>query len=91
MTKSFITELEGEGFQGVEQTAAFTRIQGAGDMFWWFYPATFTATTRPIILWLDGVTGLPPSLLANFGMFGPLDFNLNRRTNSWVGTTWKMP
>ncbi|XP_049867855.1 retinoid-inducible serine carboxypeptidase-like [Pectinophora gossypiella] len=77
--------LEGEGFRDVQQTAAWTRIRGTGDMFWWFYPATAGAqAARPLILWLDGVTGLSPSLLANFGMIGPLDFNLNARNGSWV-------
>ncbi|KAJ0175694.1 hypothetical protein K1T71_008853 [Dendrolimus kikuchii] len=77
-----------EGSMGdLPQTAAYTRIKNSGDMFWWFYPSTNmsrSGTTRPIVLWLDGVTGTPPSLLANFAMFGPHDFNLNRRDNSWI-------
>ncbi|CAG4972060.1 unnamed protein product [Parnassius apollo] len=78
-------KLEGDGFIDIEHTAAFTRIRGVGDMFWLFYPTVASIpTSRPIILWLDGITGVPPSLLANFGIFGPLDINLNKRENSWV-------
>ncbi|KAM3964303.1 uncharacterized protein ACR2FA_001796 [Aphomia sociella] len=77
--------LEENSLGNVPFNAAFTRIRDTGDMFWWFYPTTRSAAaSRPLILWLDGVTGIPPSLLANFGMFGPYDFNMNRRTNSWV-------
>ncbi|CAH0692929.1 unnamed protein product [Chilo suppressalis] len=77
--------LEGNGFGDIRHQAAFTRIAGSGDIFWWFYPTLAEdPTLKPIVLWLDGVTGLPPSLLANFGMFGPFDFNLNRRNNSWI-------
>ncbi|CAG9785547.1 unnamed protein product [Diatraea saccharalis] len=77
--------LDGEGFGNVNYMAAFTRIPEGGDVFWWFYPTLAEIPTqRPIVLWLDGVTGLPPSLLANFGMFGPFDLNLNRRNNSWI-------
>ncbi|XP_013187348.1 uncharacterized protein LOC106132467 [Amyelois transitella] len=80
-----VIDLEGEGFDGVSHSAGFTSIQGTGDLFWLFYPTTnFSSTNRPIILFLDGVTGIPPSLWANFGMFGPLDINLNRREDSWV-------
>lgn len=80
-----IIKLEGEGIGDIEYTAAFTRIRGSGDIFWWFYP-TLPAVKiiKPIILWVDGVTGVPPSLLANFGMFGPYDFNLNQRSDSWI-------
>lgn len=78
--------LEGEGVGNLNYTAAFTQIPDVGDIFWWFYPtiAVGNPHNRPIILWLDGVTGVPPSLLANLGMFGPYDINLNRRQNSWV-------
>ncbi|CAH2080287.1 unnamed protein product, partial [Iphiclides podalirius] len=80
-----IIQLEGDGFEGIRHSAAFTRIPSFGDMFWLFYPTVASSpTSRPIILWLDGITGVPPSLLANFGMFGPLDFNLNRREGSWI-------
>ncbi|XP_072938871.1 uncharacterized protein [Epargyreus clarus] len=85
---SFSTiRLEGDGLGDVEFTAAYTRIRNTGDIFWWFYPTTATnKTTQPVILWLDGVTGLPPSLFANFMMFGPYDVNLNRRSNSWINS-----
>ena len=78
--------LEGDGLGDLNYTAAFTQIPNVGDIFWWFYPtiAIGNPHNRPIILWLDGVTGVPPSLLANLGMFGPYDINLNRRQNSWV-------
>ncbi|KOB74182.1 Retinoid-inducible serine carboxypeptidase [Operophtera brumata] len=77
--------LEENGFGDVTYSAALTRIDGAGDVFWWFYPTTVAAaTSKPLLLWLDGVTGLPPSMLANFGMFGPIDFNMNKREDSWV-------
>ncbi|XP_059049636.1 uncharacterized protein LOC131844708 [Achroia grisella] len=79
--------LEEDGLGHVRYNAALTRIHDVGNIFWWFYPTTRAApTTRPIILWLDGVTGLPPSLLANFGMFGPLDINMNIRNDSWVNS-----
>ncbi|XP_073949018.1 uncharacterized protein [Choristoneura fumiferana] len=78
-------ELNSRSIGDVENTAAVTRIRRSGDMFWWFFPShAEEPTSRPIILWLDGVTGAPPSLLANFGMFGPYDFNLNKRNESWV-------
>ncbi|CAD0199722.1 unnamed protein product [Chrysodeixis includens] len=78
-------ELQGEGIGDLTYTAALTRIHDHGDMFWWFYPTVAAAgTTRPLILWLDGVTGVPPSLSANLGMFGPYDMNFNTRENSWV-------
>ncbi|XP_026315806.1 retinoid-inducible serine carboxypeptidase-like [Hyposmocoma kahamanoa] len=77
--------LEGTGLGDVQQTAALTRLGRAGEMFWWFFPTLASAgVARPIILWLDGVTGLPPSAFANFGMFGPLDFNRNKRNDSWI-------
>ncbi|CAK1601205.1 unnamed protein product [Parnassius mnemosyne] len=80
-----IIQLEGDGFRDVKHTAAFTRIRGVGDMFWLFYPTVVSIpTSRPIIIWLDGITGVPPSFLVNFGMFGPLDVNLNKREDSWV-------
>ncbi|CAH2263460.1 retinoid-inducible serine carboxypeptidase-like [Pararge aegeria] len=76
--------LEG-GIGDVKSTAAFTRIHGHGDMFWWFYPTLADSPTRrPVILWLHGITETPSSFLANFGMFGPYDKNLNRRSDSWV-------
>ncbi|XP_052754686.1 uncharacterized protein LOC113520990 isoform X2 [Galleria mellonella] len=83
---SFTTILLEENALGtIPYNAAFTRIRGAGDIFWWFYPTTRSdPSSQPLILWLDGVTGIPPSLLANFGMFGPYDLNMNERTNSWV-------
>ncbi|XP_053612515.1 uncharacterized protein LOC128676434 [Plodia interpunctella] len=82
-----IIDLEGEGFEGVSQYAGFTEISGTGNVFWLFYPTiTFSPTNRPIILFLDGVIGIPPSLWANFGMFGPLDINLNIREDSWVNS-----
>lgn len=77
--------LEGKGLGGVQQTAGLTRLGRAGDMFWWFFPTLASAgILRPVVLWLDGVTDLPPSAFANFGMFGPLDFNLQTRNDSWV-------
>lgn len=81
---NLIPELEG-GLGDIEQHAAFTRIPKAGDMFWWFYPTLSAEDTRPIILWLEGVTDLSPSLAANIGTFGPYDFNLTKRNGSWVG------
>lgn len=65
---------------------AFTKIPGVGNMFWWFHHTRALGFTHdhPIILWLDGVTGIPPSLLANFGMFGMYDINLERRPDSWI-------
>ncbi|XP_035433944.2 retinoid-inducible serine carboxypeptidase-like [Spodoptera frugiperda] len=64
----------------------FTKIPGVGNMFWWFHHTKALGFTHdhPVILWLDGVTGIPPSLLANFGMFGRYDINLVERPNSWV-------
>ncbi|KAJ2942671.1 hypothetical protein O0L34_g2142 [Tuta absoluta] len=83
-TRSARTVLEGEGL-GVATTAALVKISGTGSMFWMFHPSEAESpATRPLILWLDGVAGLPPSLLANFGMVGPLDFNMNKRNGSWV-------
>ncbi|KAJ8721620.1 hypothetical protein PYW07_002395 [Mythimna separata] len=78
--------LKGEGIGEFDYTAAFTEIPDVGDVFWWFYPtiAIGNRYNRPIILWLDGVTGVPPSLLANLGMFGPYDINFNRRQDSWI-------
>lgn len=78
--------LKGEGIGDLNYTAAFTEIPLVGEVFWWFYPtiAIGNPYNRPIILWLDGVTGVPPSLLANLGMFGPYDVNFDRRQNSWV-------
>lgn len=82
---TIIAALEENGFGDVTYSAALTRIDEGGDVFWWFYPTTAAAaTSKPLLLWLDGVTGLPPSLLANFGMFGPIDFNMNKREDSWV-------
>ncbi|XP_052739575.1 retinoid-inducible serine carboxypeptidase-like [Bicyclus anynana] len=69
----------------VRSTAAFTRIHGHGDMFWWFYPSVASSPmSRPVLLWLHGVTGIASSYLANFGMFGPYDANFDRRHDSWV-------
>ncbi|XP_034826870.1 retinoid-inducible serine carboxypeptidase-like [Maniola hyperantus] len=69
----------------VDSTAAFTRFRGQGDMFWWFYPTLAPSPMdRPVILWLHGITGTSTSFLANFGMFGPYDENLNRRADSWI-------
>ncbi|KAG6456650.1 hypothetical protein O3G_MSEX009847 [Manduca sexta] len=80
-----VTELSGDGLGDIPYTAAYTNIRGAGNMFWWFYPTTSPRrSTTPLIVWLDGVTGVPPSLLANFGMFGPYDINMNVRNESWV-------
>ncbi|XP_050347228.1 uncharacterized protein LOC126771405 [Nymphalis io] len=80
-----ISCLEGKGIGDVEYTAAYTRISGQGDMFWWFYPTiSVSPTSRPVLMWLHGATGISPSFLANFGMFGPYDMNLNRRNDSWV-------
>ncbi|XP_045447587.1 retinoid-inducible serine carboxypeptidase-like [Melitaea cinxia] len=80
--------LEGDGIGDVDYTAAFTRVNGQGDMFWWFYPTLTSssrqATSRPLLMWLHGATGLSPSFLANFGMFGPYNVNLNRNNESWV-------
>ncbi|KAL4715372.1 hypothetical protein ACJJTC_015143 [Scirpophaga incertulas] len=77
--------LNGTGFGNVSHKAAFSRIQGSGDMFWWFYPTLAeNPTSRPLLLWLDGVVGLAPSMSANFGMIGPYDFKLKRRNDSWV-------
>ncbi|XP_014369392.2 retinoid-inducible serine carboxypeptidase-like [Papilio machaon] len=77
-------KLQGIGFNGFKHTAAFTRILGVGDLFWLFWPSLADdSTTRPLIVWLDGVTGVPPSLRANFEMFGPFGTNL-RRQDSWV-------
>ncbi|CAH0702538.1 unnamed protein product [Spodoptera exigua] len=63
-----------------------TEISGVGNMFWWFFHTRALGYTHdhPVILWLDGVTGVPPSLLANFGMFGEYDINLKRRSDSWI-------
>ncbi|XP_026733002.1 serine carboxypeptidase-like 51 [Trichoplusia ni] len=80
-----VIRLSGEGIGDSSYTAALTRIHDHGDMFWWFYPTVAASgTSRPLILWLDGVTGVPPSLSANLGMFGPYDINFNKRENSWV-------
>ncbi|KAL0880820.1 hypothetical protein ABMA27_002005 [Loxostege sticticalis] len=69
----------------IPNVAQFVEIAGGGSMFWWFFPSLAEeASKRPLLLWLDGVTGEPPSLLANFGMFGPFDFELNKRDGSWV-------
>ncbi|KPJ06964.1 Facilitated trehalose transporter Tret1 [Papilio machaon] len=54
-------KLQGIGFNGFKHTAAFTRISGVGDLFWLFWPSLVDdSTTRPLIVWLDGVTGVPP-------------------------------
>lgn len=83
----FSAELEGPGYGNTPYRAAFTRINNVGEVFWWFYPSlAFAPLTRPLVVWLDGVTGVPPSLLANLGMIGPHDINLQTRTNSWVST-----
>lgn len=80
-----LLDLDGEGIGDLPQKFAFARLRRGAHTFWWHYPSTQEAPeSRPIILWLDGILGLPPSLLANFGMFGPYDFNLNRRQDSWV-------
>uniref|UniRef100_A0A2A4K3U2 Uncharacterized protein n=1 Tax=Heliothis virescens TaxID=7102 RepID=A0A2A4K3U2_HELVI len=81
-----VDQLKGEGFGDAQFTAAFTKIRDVGDIFWWFYPTTAARVghKKPLILWLDGVTGIPPSLLANLGMIGPYDINSNKRENSWV-------
>ncbi|CAH2108103.1 unnamed protein product [Euphydryas editha] len=80
--------LDGDGIGDTEYTAAFTRINGQGDMFWWFYPTLADGgrqpTSRPLLMWLHGATGLSPSFLANFGMFGPYDVNMNKNNESWV-------
>ncbi|CAG4985680.1 unnamed protein product [Colias eurytheme] len=75
--------LEGDGLGQVKYNAAFTRIYGAGDIFWWFFPST-SGQSRPILLFLGGITGIPDSFLLNFGGIGPLDFNLNARNTSLV-------
>ncbi|XP_032515528.2 uncharacterized protein LOC116768799 [Danaus plexippus] len=80
-----IIELKGENIGNVSYTAAFTRVRGKGDVFWWFYPTLAeTPTKRPLLLWFHGVTGLPASFLANFGMFGPYDVHLTKRNDSLV-------
>ncbi|KAJ8730911.1 hypothetical protein PYW08_002324 [Mythimna loreyi] len=78
--------LKGEGIGEIDYTAAFTEIPLVGEVFWWFYPtiAFGNRYQRPIILWLDGVTGVPPSLWGNLGMFGPYDLNFERRPDSWI-------
>ncbi|KAI5633233.1 serine carboxypeptidase domain-containing protein [Phthorimaea operculella] len=79
------TEILDGGGLGVATTAALVRIPGTGSMFWMFHPSeAANSSSQPLVLWLDGVAGLPPSLLANFGMVGPLDFNMNKRNGSWV-------
>ncbi|CAG9578654.1 unnamed protein product [Danaus chrysippus] len=79
------SKLKGENIGNVSYTAAFTRVRGKGDVFWWFYPTLAESPTkRPLLLWFHGVTGLPPSFLANFGMFGPYDVHLNKRNDSLV-------
>ncbi|XP_038214574.1 retinoid-inducible serine carboxypeptidase-like [Zerene cesonia] len=75
--------LETDGLGQVKYNAAYTRIYGAGDIFWWFFPST-SDQSRPILLFLGGVTGIPDSFLLNFGGIGPLDFNLNTRNTSLV-------
>ncbi|XP_063822509.1 uncharacterized protein LOC135072501 isoform X1 [Ostrinia nubilalis] len=78
-------EIDNTWLEGIPNTAEFAEIPDVGKMFWWFFPSLASeASSRPLILWLDGVTGDPPSLLANFGMFGPFDFNLEKRNDSWV-------
>ncbi|XP_075974951.1 retinoid-inducible serine carboxypeptidase-like [Anticarsia gemmatalis] len=80
-----VIKLEGDGVGDIKSTAAFTRIRDVGDVFWWFYPTVANSTlSMPIVLWLDGVTGVPPSLLANLGMIGPYDTNFNERSDSWI-------
>lgn len=80
-----VIELEGDGIGTLTYRAAFTRLHDIGDVFWWFYPTTLAAPlTRPLVVWLDGTTGVPPSLLANIGMIGPYDVNFERRNGSWV-------
>ncbi|XP_047530468.1 retinoid-inducible serine carboxypeptidase-like [Vanessa atalanta] len=77
--------LEGKGIGDVKYTAAYTRISDQGNMFWWFYPTlSASPTSRPVLMWLHGATGTPPSFLANFRMFGPYDNNISRRNDSWV-------
>ncbi|GBP20462.1 Retinoid-inducible serine carboxypeptidase [Eumeta japonica] len=80
-----IIHLEGEGLGDLESKAAFTRFRNGANMFWWFYPSLAESPQdRPIIVWLDGVLGLPPSLYANFLMFGPYDLNMNLASESWI-------
>lgn len=81
INSQLFTELQGS-LGDVTQQAGYTRIEAAGDMFWWFYPTS--QANRPVLVWLSGVTDLPPSLAANIGMFGPYDHNMNRREDSWV-------
>ncbi|XP_068632773.1 retinoid-inducible serine carboxypeptidase-like [Battus philenor] len=77
-------KLEGKGFDGIDHTAAFTRISGVGDIFWLFWPTLASdPTTRPLILWLDGVTGVSPSLRTNFEYAGPIDTDITRVEESW--------
>lgn len=76
--------LEGDGLGDAAYTAAFTRIPGVGEVFWWFFPST-SGVSRPILLFLGSVTGVPHSFLLNFGEIGPLDFDLNVRNDSLVG------
>ncbi|XP_045532572.1 serine carboxypeptidase-like 51 [Pieris brassicae] len=75
--------LEGEGFKNVSYTAAFTRIPTTGEIFWWFFPSK-AGVSKPILLFLGSITGLPHSFLLNFGEIGPLDFDLNARNDSLV-------
>lgn len=82
--------LEGNGIGDIPQKFAYTRLARGAHTFWWFYEVheqrknTNVPNNKPVILWLDGLLGLPPSLLANFGMIGPYDFNLNIRDSSWI-------
>ncbi|XP_013142909.1 PREDICTED: retinoid-inducible serine carboxypeptidase-like [Papilio polytes] len=76
--------LKGKGFSNVAHTVAFTKISGVGELFWLFWPSLAEySPNQPLIVWLDGVTGVPPSLRANFEMFGPFGTNL-RRQESWI-------
>ncbi|XP_048480638.1 retinoid-inducible serine carboxypeptidase-like [Plutella xylostella] len=73
-----------KGYGDIKQHAAFVPIRDVGEMFYWYYPTTETSYPRPLIVWLHGVTDVPPSLAANIGAFGPYDRHLNRRNDSWV-------
>lgn len=72
-------------YQG-KQTWGYVEVRPGANMFWWLYYTTATEdyTTRPLVLWLQGGPGGSSAGFGNFMEIGPLDVNLNNRSQSWV-------
>ncbi|KAM9780660.1 retinoid-inducible serine carboxypeptidase [Neosynchiropus ocellatus] len=70
-----------------EEQWGYVTVRDGAHMFWWLYVSdsmTPNATRLPLVMWLQGGPGGSGTGFGNFEEIGPLDRNLQPRSNSWV-------